>query len=138
MAAQDKIHGAVKTALIKDGWTITDDPFKIAYGGVGLSADLGAEKVFAAEKGAQRIVVEIKSFVGPSPIHDLQQALGQYEMYRLYLRLTEPERTVFMAINSETPMSLFLREGIQVLVEDTKLKLLVVNLETEEVAQWID
>jgi hypothetical protein len=56
MAAQDRIHDAVKNSLTKDGWTITADPFKIAYGGVGLSADLGAEKVFAAEKGAKRIV----------------------------------------------------------------------------------
>ena len=27
--ARDKIHGAVKTALVKDGWTITADPFVI-------------------------------------------------------------------------------------------------------------
>jgi hypothetical protein len=26
MSAKDIIHDSVKTALIKDGWTITDDP----------------------------------------------------------------------------------------------------------------
>ena len=29
MPARDLYHDAVKAALIKDGWTITDDPFMI-------------------------------------------------------------------------------------------------------------
>jgi hypothetical protein len=31
MPKLDIIHGAVKSALIKDGWTITDDPYIIEY-----------------------------------------------------------------------------------------------------------
>jgi hypothetical protein len=31
MPAKDKYHEAVKTALIKDGWTITDDPLHIPF-----------------------------------------------------------------------------------------------------------
>jgi hypothetical protein len=31
VAAMDVIHGAVKAALIKDGWTITADPYVIQY-----------------------------------------------------------------------------------------------------------
>ncbi|MEM7802922.1 MAG: element excision factor XisH family protein [Chloroflexota bacterium] len=41
----------------------------IQYKGKRLYADLGAEKVFAASKGTQKIVVEIKVFGSPSPIH---------------------------------------------------------------------
>ncbi len=98
MAARDVIHGAVKAALIKDGWTITDDPFAIAYKELGLEADLGAERIMAAEQGSWRIVVEIKSFLGPSPVHDLQQALGQYGMYRYCLKATGSDRALYMAI----------------------------------------
>jgi hypothetical protein len=29
MARLDKIHNAVKNALVKDGWDITDDPYTI-------------------------------------------------------------------------------------------------------------
>jgi hypothetical protein len=32
MPAKDFFHNAVRTALIKDGWTITDDPLKIEVG----------------------------------------------------------------------------------------------------------
>ncbi len=31
MPAPDQIHNAVKNALLKDGWTITDDPYLIQY-----------------------------------------------------------------------------------------------------------
>jgi len=48
MARLDKIHDKVKNALIKDGWTITHDPYSIEYQDLTLFADLGAEKMFSA------------------------------------------------------------------------------------------
>lgn len=51
MPAQDIFHDSVKNALIKDGWTITDDPLYLDYGGIDMYVDLGAEKLIAAEKG---------------------------------------------------------------------------------------
>ena len=47
MPASDAIHGAVKNALVKDGWTITHDPYTVRFGGVRVHADLAAEKVIA-------------------------------------------------------------------------------------------
>ncbi len=99
MAAEDKIHDAVRTALIKDGWTITAEHFRVKYEDADLQADLAAERMLAAERDLERIVVEIKSFLGPSLYHDLQQALGQYEIYRMFLELGEPERKLFLAIS---------------------------------------
>lgn len=31
MPRKDQVHEAVKNALVKDGWTVTDDPFRIVY-----------------------------------------------------------------------------------------------------------
>ena len=42
MSRRDKIHDAVKNALIKDGWTITADPYEIKYKRVKLQADLAS------------------------------------------------------------------------------------------------
>ena len=64
MPQYDLYHDAVKQALIKDGWTITDDPFIIEFKGLRLYVDLGAERTIAAERGEQKIVVEVKSFSG--------------------------------------------------------------------------
>jgi hypothetical protein len=43
MPKLDTIHNAVKNAPIKDGWTITDDPYVIQYRRTTLYADIGAE-----------------------------------------------------------------------------------------------
>ncbi|MEM9004105.1 MAG: element excision factor XisH family protein, partial [Cyanobacteria bacterium P01_F01_bin.86] len=42
---KDAFHSAVKTALVKEGWTITHDPYEIAVGGVEMYIDLGAERI---------------------------------------------------------------------------------------------
>ena len=63
MAAKDMIHDVVKNALIKDGWTITHDPYLIEYEEVRLSADLGAERPIAAERGNEKIVVEVQGYL---------------------------------------------------------------------------
>src|SRR5690242_8520359 len=98
MPAHDLIHDSVKQALIKDGWTITDDPFVIDFENERLFADLGAERPLAAERGQERIVVEIKSFLGPSLMRDLEEALGQYLLYSKVLSETDPERKLYLAM----------------------------------------
>ena len=137
MPASDIIHNAVKNALIKDGWTITADPFTIEYQGIKLYADLGAERPIAAERAGRKIVVEIKSFLSPSRIHDLELALGQYDLYRGYLELTAPEHELYLAVGSDVYDSFFEQEAIQVIVERYSLRLIVVKLESEEIAKWI-
>ncbi|MFN6535902.1 MAG: element excision factor XisH family protein [Nostoc sp. EkiNYC01] len=59
MPARDRYHQNLKNALIKDGWTITDDPFHLKWGKKDLYVDLVAEKLLIAEKGTQKIAVEI-------------------------------------------------------------------------------
>lgn len=62
MPAKDVYHDVVRTALEKDSWVITDDPFRLKIGSKDLYVDLGAEKLLAAQKGETKIAVEVKSF----------------------------------------------------------------------------
>ncbi|NJN35150.1 MAG: hypothetical protein HC817_13750, partial [Saprospiraceae bacterium] len=58
MMAKDIFHEIVKEALIKDGWTITDDPLTLLTKPEGgISTDLGAEKIIVAEKDLIKIAV---------------------------------------------------------------------------------
>ena len=50
MPALDIYHDQVKNALIKDGWTITDDPLTIRFGRKVLYVDLAAQRLLAAER----------------------------------------------------------------------------------------
>jgi hypothetical protein len=47
--AKDIYHETVKTALEKDGWTITDELFRLTIGSRSIYIDLGAQKLIAAE-----------------------------------------------------------------------------------------
>lgn len=48
MPARDLYHDAVKRALVKDGWTITDDPLHLKLGRKDMYIDLGACRLLAA------------------------------------------------------------------------------------------
>jgi hypothetical protein len=137
MPASDLIHDAVKAALVKDGWTITDDPFLIAFEDVTLYADLAAERTLAARRAERRIVVEIKSFLGPSLYYDWEQALGQYEVYRRLLQVTDPERELFLAVAAPVFHDFFQRKSVQTVVALAQVKMVVIRLDIEEVEQWI-
>ena len=50
MARRDVIHDAVKNALIKDGWQITADPYRIIYKDATLEADMRTDKLIVATR----------------------------------------------------------------------------------------
>jgi hypothetical protein len=135
--AQDIYHNQVRNALINDGWTITDDPFSIVYKGTRVYADLAAEKPFAAQKGERKIVVEVKVFNSPSPMSELEKALGQYGIYRTFLKRLSPERELFLAVARDIWQDFFSKPAVQDIVSDHQIALLVFDPETEEVVEWI-
>ncbi|NJO10990.1 MAG: XisH protein [Leptolyngbyaceae cyanobacterium SL_1_1] len=137
MPAKDLYHDAVKAALIKDGWLILADPYRIQYKDVDLYADLATERPIAAEREGQKIVVEIKSFVGRSPMADFHNAVGQYAVYRSLIQATEPTYQLYLAIDDITYENFFTREGIAFIVRTSQIFLLVVNNDQQEIVQWI-
>lgn len=82
MSARDLFHQAVRTALEKEGWIITDDPLEVELEEITFRIDLGAERLIAAEKGEQKIAVEIKSFASNSAVSEFHTALGQFLNYQ--------------------------------------------------------
>jgi hypothetical protein len=137
MSAKDLFHQAVKTALEKDGWLITDDPLHIRVGGVlDMYIDLGAEKIIAAQKEGQKIAVEIKSFIGASTISDFHLAIGQFINYRYALEDEDPERILYLAVPQNTYNDFFKIPFIQSVVRRSQLTLLVYDIEQEAIVQW--
>ena len=137
MSAKDAIHDAVKNALRKAGWTVTADPHTIRYAELTLLADLAAERSFAAERGGDKIVVEMKSFAGPSAVQDFKLALGQYLVYQTFLEAISPDRKLYLAIPAEAYRTFFSQAAIRLVVDRFRLALLVVDVQSEEVVSWI-
>jgi XisH protein len=138
MAAKDLYHNTVRTALEKDGWTITNDPLTLEIGDRSLFVDLGAEKILAAEKQGRKIAVEVKSFVGASPVHDLEEAVGQYIVYEDILELSQPERNIYLAIREEVYLDIFSEAIGQLLLRKKRLKLIVFDSSKEIIVRWMD
>lgn len=137
MSAKDAFHYVVKTALQKDGWLITHDPYPLQAGTFDLAIDLGAEKVIAAQRQGLEIAVEIKSFLGPSKISEFYGALGQFITYRAALRNQEPERILYLAVSSDIYDRLFATVFIRELVEQNQVYLVIYNIDREVIERWL-
>ncbi len=128
----------MRFALVKDGWEILTEDYTLEYGGDRLYVDIAAEKSLAAEKQGQRILVEVKSFLGRSFINDLEQAVGQYVVYRDVLVETALDFELYLAITQGTYKSYFQRQLAQMIINRNQVKLLIVDAENEVIVEWID
>ncbi|MBD2137426.1 XisH family protein [Anabaena sp. FACHB-1237] len=137
MSAKDKFHEVVKTALIKDNWLITHDPYPLQAGTFDLSIDLGAEKIIAAEREGLQIAVEIKSFMSPSNISSFYGALGQFIAYRRALKVQDSKRILYLAVSTDIYERFFITSFIQELVTENNVLLLIYNIDNEVIQKWL-
>jgi XisH protein len=138
MPAKDLFHDAVKNGLIKEGWTITDDPLHLRISlKVDFYIDLGAEKMFAAEKDGEKIAVEVKSFAGNSDISEFHTALGQFLNYQDALEIKQPNRVLFLAVPIDTYETFFQDAFISASISKHKLRILVYNPNDEVITKWL-
>ncbi|MBD2414500.1 fatty-acid oxidation protein subunit alpha [Nostoc calcicola FACHB-389] len=138
MPAKDLFHNVVRYALEKEGWTITHDPLHLRVGKIDMYIDLGAEQVLAAQRGEQKIAVEIKSFLRTSTITDFYLALGQFIPYQMALEELEPERTLYLAIPIDVYELFFEQAFIQKIVKRQQVKFLIYDSDNEEIKAWIN
>lgn len=81
--------------------------------------------------------MEIKELRGQSVIVELEQAIGQYVLYRLLLNRVDPERSVYLAIPEKAYRELFTEPIGELVISDLPLQLVVVDVEQAEVKKWI-
>lgn len=136
MPARDIYHDCVKSALVKDSWTITHDPLSLKWGRKDMYVDLGAEQLLAAEKAKSKIAVEIKSFTSLSEMNDLEKAIGQYIVYHDVLAKIEPDRKLYLAVSQEVNSGLFEEPLGQLLLTNNRVRLVVFEPEEEVIVKW--
>lgn len=134
---KDRFHAVVRTALEKDNWQITADPYEISIDDVDFEIDLAAEQLLAAERESQKIAVEVKSFISPSNVSDFHTALGQFLNYRDALAKIEPSRQLFLAVRVPIYESFFQRRFIWAAVERYQMRLIVYDVKQEVIVQWL-
>ena len=138
MPAKDIFHEPFVSALKKDDWTTTDDPLTFRED-TDLLSDIGAERLVGAERGAERIAVEIKSFVGKSSVQDLKEATGHFVLYAhaLMRSLANADRILLLAVRLPIYVSLFENGMGKILLESDTLQIVVFDANTVEIKRWI-
>jgi hypothetical protein len=130
LPARDLYHGNVRNALTKDGWRIVNDPLWLRWRSTNLYADL------RAERDGESIAVEIKSFVGRSDVADLEQAIGQFLVYRAVLSRRYPDIVLWMAVSTHAYKEIF-RSGLGRLIRiEYQVKVVIIDLNNEEIVAW--
>ena len=101
--------------------------------------DFGAEQVVGAEWAGERIAVAIKSFIRPSAVYDLEQALEQFTLYKDVLERSadDADRVLYLAVRATTCEEIFGEPIGKMLVENKRLRLVVFDINTEKIVQWI-
>jgi XisH protein len=137
--AKDVFHDTVRIALEKDGWTITHDPFplKNREQKINYEIDLGAEKILIAEKGTEKIAVEVKSFLKASFANEFHSVLGQYLIYIRGLKKIEPERILFLAMPIFAYKKLKEHPLILEIINELKIHLIIFDESNQLIESWI-
>ncbi|MEM9886951.1 MAG: element excision factor XisH family protein [Bacteroidota bacterium] len=137
--AKDTYHDVFKNALEKDGWQITDDPYVLDTGSRKLRIDLGAERLIEAEKEGKKILVEVKSFIGLSDLHEFYKAVGQFDYYLFGVQRNQLDRKLYLAIPSDFYDAFIKYDAYNLdYIKDRKLALIVYDKEKAIILKWIE
>lgn len=129
MPAEDICHPQVLTALKKDGWSITGQQVYILKGDHAIYIDT------EAAKEPQQVFIEVKCFPENNTSTEFYIAIGQYLVYRQILSTQKPHHLLYLAIPEDIYDSL--TDIHRDTLRDNHVKLMVVNMDMEIVAQWI-
>lgn len=136
--AKDIYHNLVKKALVKEGWKILKDPFKLEIDPtLTYDIDLAAQKLIAAKKKNEIIIVEIKSFINQSTAYDFHNALGQYLVYQTGLEENKEEGDLFLAVPNDTFNTFFQKPFIQKVLKKFNVKVMTFDPASKKIITWI-
>jgi glucose-6-phosphate 1-dehydrogenase len=138
MSAKDVFHDAVKSALQKDGWQVDDKQLRVTWEEVELYIDLSAERLLAANRGSDKIAVEVKSFLENSTLYSFHSAVGQFISYRTALREQEGDRILYLGVPQDIYDTFFRQPFTQAVIQENHVRLIVYNPEKEEIVLWTD
>ncbi len=134
--ARDGIHYAVRRALEKENWTITNDPFYVESGGVSVEIDMEAEKFIAAQKENVKILVEVKPLKNRSLLYDFHSAIGQYIDYQGIINDEKLEQILYLAIPETVYIEMQLKPFYERRLMGNHIKLIIVDIQNENIITW--
>lgn len=135
MPRLDDCHEQVVHALEKDGWSVDHRPRRLIHEERLVFIDIQAAKGVNGSR-QQILLAEVKCFPDRErTTQELYIAFGQYIIYRALLAQEEINLPLYLAVPLDAYGDIF-DSTVQRAISDNKIKLVIVNLETETIAQW--
>lgn len=138
MPAIDQCEEQVVRALEKSGWLVTHQPFAIRINKSRAGYVYADLRLRQKTDNQTIIVVEVKCFASTrTQLDEFYQAVGQYVSYRNALTINGMQLPVYLSVPSSVYTTFFQIPLIAAVVADIQIKLVVIDLEKEEITQWI-
>jgi hypothetical protein len=135
LMARDKYHQPIKESLELAGWLVYENQ-RLRFGAHNLNIDLIAHLI-TADRGMEKIAVEVKDFSSFMPMGRVYEAIGQCLVYKGILQRADPERQLYMGISQAAARILFREMNIQIIVDDYGLRFLIVNIKERRIVEWL-
>jgi hypothetical protein len=134
MPAIDHCEPQVIRAFEKAGWAVIQRPLTIR-----LSRERRVYADLLLEHQAQKIIiVEVKCFTsGQSTLDELYHAIGQYMVYQAGLDTLGYVQPLYLVLPLIIYESLSNLEAIRLILTRAKIKVIVVDLDREEITVWL-
>lgn len=136
MPALDHCHEQVVRALEKAGWQLFRSPANFFTPSRTVYIDLEMTRQINGTR-QQMMLVEVKCFPGNhGTTKELYSAIGQYLIYRAILNELELAYTLYLSV----PLSIFeqvFESAVMQVVNESRINIVVIDLNNEEITQWI-
>lgn len=137
MTGIDTCEPQIIRALEKENWVIQDKPLVLRTGEHTALADFQAQRTLNGT-GEQIVVIEAKCFTDPrKDLAEFYTAIGQYIFYREALIKNQSPLPLYLAMPDTAYKRLMNDSVMQTIIQQVSMKLLIVDIETEEIVQWI-
>ncbi len=137
MPKYDTCHEQVMRALQKDGWRIVAEQSVImAHKRKGIVDIRAAREINGSRQ--QILLVEVKCFPDrEDTTQELYTAIGQYIVYRAIMVQLTMNIPPYLAVPDEVFANTF-DLSVRWAINDSRVKLIIVDVEMEIIKQWIE
>ncbi len=137
MPKLDQCHEQIVHALEKAGWAVSPTPYILRVADRRLYIDMFAQ-MSQPEQPRRIIIIEVKCFSDPrDELNELYTAIGQYLTYLGLLEQAGVTDDLYLAIPIDAYRGVFHQFATPV-TNKIQIKMIVVDLEAEEIEQWLE
>jgi hypothetical protein len=134
LPAKDKLHDIAKRSLIKYGWIIEAEQYRLILGERNLWIDLRIKHPLTQNV----LLIEIKDLTNTeSEVDATAKALGKYLLYQLALEFMSVNIPIAMMIPIKSHTKVIQSIMGQRLLARFGIPIVIFNPEKEEVEQWL-